>query len=113
MSELIFTQQKQQFLVQKEFKVLLGNLLNNENLCLSTKFNEKSSNVINDRNITNKHSKVVFWRIKKRLANLRRFYPELYNKNESILTMWGRCDKSELIDMKILNCEEKIRFLWI
>lgn len=48
-------------------------------------------------------SKPVFEKIKKKIEFMKRFFPELYNRHENIITLWGSLDYRNLADLKTFN----------
>lgn len=51
----------------------------------------------------NSENRTVLEKVRQRMANMKRFYPELYYRNESIIAIWGNTDISKLCNQKMLN----------
>ncbi|KAF2879804.1 hypothetical protein ILUMI_26331 [Ignelater luminosus] len=54
----------------------------------------------------NDENRTVLEKIKTRMANMKRFYPELYYRNESIISIWANTDISKLCNQKVLNYKD-------
>lgn len=53
-------------------------------------------------------SKTVFEKIKKKIEFMKRFFPELYNRHENIITLWGSLDYRNLADLKTFNLKNAL-----
>lgn len=52
-------------------------------------------------------------KLKKKLNNIRMFYPKLYYTNENIIDMWCRDDTLQLMTFEFLNYDENCNYVWI
>ncbi|KAL3285422.1 hypothetical protein HHI36_019524 [Cryptolaemus montrouzieri] len=74
-----------------------------------TTFPRRKKNIILDVS----KGRSTFLKLKKKLENIRLYYPNLFYAKENIIELWSRDDTLQLMTFEFLDYDENSKYVWI